>query len=46
MNKDIAEHFGCSIKTVKVHRGRVMEKMQVESLLELAEAVANLAGST
>lgn len=46
MNKDIAEHFGCSIKTVKVHRGRVMEKMQVESLLELAEAVANLGGST
>lgn len=42
MNKDIAEHFGCSIKTVKVHRGRVMEKMQVESLLELAEAVASL----
>jgi FixJ family two-component response regulator len=42
MNKEIAEHHGCSIKTIKVHRARVMEKMGVTSLLTLAEAVAQL----
>lgn len=42
MNKDIAEHFGCSIKTIKVHRARVMEKMQADSLLALAEAITAL----
>lgn len=42
MNKDIAEHYGCSIKTIKVHRARVMEKMGAASLLELAEAIRSL----
>lgn len=40
MNKEIAEHYGCSLKTIKVHRARVMDKMGARSLLELAEAVA------
>jgi len=40
MNKEIAEHFDCSLKTIKVHRARVMEKMGVGSLLELVEAVS------
>ena len=42
MNKEIAEHYGCSIKTIKVHRARVMEKMGADSLLALAEAVNSL----
>ncbi|MBY0454788.1 MAG: response regulator [Burkholderiaceae bacterium] len=42
MNKEIAEQFECSLKTVKVHRARVMEKMGVVSLLELAEAIREL----
>lgn len=42
MNKEIAEHYGCSIKTIKVHRARVMEKMGADSLLALAEAVTSL----
>jgi len=35
MNKQIAAELGTSEKTVKVHRARVMNKMQVESLAEL-----------
>ena len=35
MNKNIAAELGASEKTIKVHRGRVMEKMQAESLAEL-----------
>lgn len=42
MNKEIAEKFECSLKTVKVHRARVMEKMGAQSLLELAEKIRNL----
>lgn len=34
-NKVIAAELGISEKTVKVHRGRVMEKMQADSLPEL-----------
>jgi FixJ family two-component response regulator len=42
MNKEIADHFACSLKTVKVHRARVMEKMGATSLLELAEKMREL----
>ena len=35
LNKQVAAELGISEKTVKVHRGRAMEKMQVESLAEL-----------
>ena len=42
MNKEIADHFGCSLKTVKVHRARVMEKMGATSLLELAKKMREL----
>jgi RNA polymerase sigma factor (sigma-70 family) len=35
LNKQIAAELGISIKTVKVHRGRVMQKMQAKSVAEL-----------
>jgi FixJ family two-component response regulator len=35
LNKQIAFELGTSEKTVKVHRARVMQKMQVKSLAEL-----------
>jgi FixJ family two-component response regulator len=35
LNKQIADKLGAVEKTIKVHRGRVMEKMQVQSLAEL-----------
>jgi len=38
LNKQIADEIGAAEKTVKVHRGRVMQKMQVESVAELVRA--------
>jgi len=35
LNKQIASELGTVEKTIKVHRARVMEKMEVESLAEL-----------
>ncbi|HEX5371849.1 MAG TPA: response regulator [Aquabacterium sp.] len=42
MNKDIADHFQCSLKTIKVHRARVMEKLGASSLLELVDIMREL----
>ncbi|MBW7862312.1 MAG: response regulator transcription factor [Rhodocyclaceae bacterium] len=39
LNKQIADLLGISIKTVEVHRARVMEKMGVSSLAELVQCV-------
>lgn len=35
INKEIANQFGLSEITVKIHRGRVMEKMEADSLADL-----------
>ncbi|MBL8471916.1 MAG: response regulator transcription factor [Rhodocyclaceae bacterium] len=39
LNKQIADDLGISIKTVEVHRARVMEKMDVRAVAELVQAV-------
>jgi len=44
LNKQIAAELGTAEKTVKVHRGRVMEKLGVESLAELVRLVDRLHG--
>jgi FixJ family two-component response regulator len=41
-NKQIASELGIVEKTVKVHRARVMEKMQADSLAELVNISARL----
>ena len=42
LNKQIAAELGCSIRTVKIHRGRAMEKMQAGSLAELVRVAETL----
>ena len=38
LNKQIAGELGIAEKTVKIHRGRVMKKMRVESVAQLVRA--------
>jgi len=38
LNKQIAADLGTAEKTIKVHRARMMRKMQVDSLAELVRA--------
>ena len=45
LNKQIAYDLGTSEKTVKVHRARVMEKMQVSSVAALVRLVDRLANA-
>lgn len=45
LNKQIADDLGISIKTVEVHRARVMDKMEVRSLAELVQSVMEVSGS-
>jgi FixJ family two-component response regulator len=42
LNKQIAYQLGISEKTVKVHRGRVMEKMRVGSVADLVRLISKL----
>jgi FixJ family two-component response regulator len=41
LNKQVADKMGISLKTVKVHRARVMEKMEVDSLAALVHTCEN-----
>lgn len=43
LNKQIAADLGAAEKTIKVHRGRVMQKMKVQSVAELVH-IAEKAG--
>ena len=46
-NKQVARELGCTERTIKAHRHRVMEKMQVQSLAELvslAERIGSRVG--
>ena len=45
LNKRIAALIGTKEKTVKVHRGRVMQKLHVSSVAELVRLVDGLRGS-
>jgi RNA polymerase sigma factor (sigma-70 family) len=42
LNKQIAFELGTSEQTIKVHRGRMMEKMQVTSVAELVRAAVKI----
>jgi len=42
MNKEIASQLGVTEITVKVHRGRVMEKMEANSLADLVRMAERL----
>ena len=48
LNKQIADELGAAEKTIKIHRGRVMQKMQANSvadLVHMAERVNMATGS-
>ena len=42
LNKQIASALGVSEKTIKIHRGRVMEKMNVKSVAHLVRAAEQI----
>lgn len=42
MNREIAEALEISIKTVEAHRSRIMEKLDVDSVAELVQAMVEL----
>jgi two-component system response regulator DctR len=41
-NKQIAEELGITMRTVEVHRARILEKMDVRNAVELARVVAGV----
>lgn len=43
-NKQIAAQLGIALKTVKVHRGRVMQKMEADSVADLVRFAEMLGG--
>ena len=42
LNKQIAAEFGASEKTIKVHRGREMQKRETNSLADLIHMAEKL----
>jgi FixJ family two-component response regulator len=42
LNKQIADDLGAAEKTIKVHRGRVMEKMRARSVADLVRMAEKL----
>jgi len=42
LNKQTADELGTALKTVKVHRARMMSKMNVKSLAQLARLVERM----
>jgi FixJ family two-component response regulator len=46
LNKQIAAELGTSERTIKAHRARVMQKMQVKTVAELIRAADQLEGVT
>jgi FixJ family two-component response regulator len=42
LNKQIATALGASEKTIKIHRGRVMEKMRVQSVADLVRVAQKI----
>jgi FixJ family two-component response regulator len=42
MNKQIAGQLGTTVRTIKAHRHKVMEKMKVQSLAELVSIAEHL----
>jgi FixJ family two-component response regulator len=46
LNKQIAANLGAAEKTVKIHRGRVMQKMQANSVADLVHMAERLGLST
>ena len=42
LNKQIADELGTGVKTIKVHRARVMQKMDSKSLAQLARMVERM----
>jgi FixJ family two-component response regulator len=44
LNKTVADKLGISVKTVELHRSRVMEKMRAQSLAQLIQMVMQARG--
>ena len=42
LNKQTADELGTALKTIKVHRARMMSKMNVKSLAQLARLVERM----
>jgi len=42
LNKQVAQELGTTEKTIKVHRGHIMQKMGVKSLADLVRAAEKL----
>lgn len=44
LNQQVAAELGAAERTVKFHRGRLMRKMQAQSVAEVVRAVEHLKG--